>query len=86
MKSHDFAISDCQSVAAPDHKIGSAFKGQLYFQVGQTEGPIRGRPREVGLGMSAVAPSIRGSVGGGRPENFSKINFEIAHFLHFFAN
>jgi len=23
------------SVAAPDHKSGSAFKGQLYFQVGQ---------------------------------------------------
>jgi len=49
-------------------KSGSAFKAQLYFQVGQTEEPpegperaIRGR-REmperwgVGLGMGAVAP------------------------------
>jgi len=26
-------------VAAPDHKLGSAFIGQLYFQVGQMEGP-----------------------------------------------
>jgi len=26
------------AVAAPDHKSGSAFKGQLYFQLGQNGG------------------------------------------------
>jgi len=49
-------------------KSGSAFKGQLYFQVGQMEGPkARHRRREVserrgvGSGRGAVAPRHSGS-------------------------
>jgi len=66
-------------------KWGSAFKGQLYFQVEQnrqmegpniTEGPSYWpQPREGGFRVP-----IRGSVAY-TPEKSSKINFKIACFL-----
>jgi len=68
-------------------KLGSAFKGQFYFQVGQMEGrkvPSEARDArsaeggEVGSGNGRriVLPTV-----GSGPEKFSKINFETAHFL-----
>jgi len=65
-------------------KSGSAFKGQLYFQVGQngvTEGSVPEHRGKWVVGRSAVALPI--GVWGYAPENFSKLNFEIAYFLHF---
>jgi len=65
-------------------KSGSAFKGQLYVFPGRAEWRNRrsgaGAPREVGCGRSVVALPL-GSLGYA-PENFSKINFEIAYFPH----
>ena len=76
-------------------KSGSAFKGQLYFQVGQMEGPtVPSDSREaqsafapaagggVGLGKSTVAP-LHGELWAMPQKKFSKTNFEIACFLHF---
>ena len=72
-------------------KSSSAFKRQLYFQVGQMEGPnvlsetrdlVRsvGAPSGQGLGtlgsLGAMPPAMP-------PEKFATINFEIAYFLQF---
>ena len=72
-------------------KSGSAFKGQLYFQVGQMEGPkfpndsrearSVGAPKELCLGRGAVTPATGLWV---TPQKKKlKINFEVACFLHF---
>ena len=50
---------------------------------GGTEGPERGaeaRSAGWGLGRGAVAPPQYGGLGAMPPENFRKINVEIAHF------
>jgi len=74
-------------VAAPDHKIRQCIQGQLYFQVGQMEGPkgMGGTCAEAprgGVSEGHRSPPIR-KFGGYAPEKFPKINFEIAYFLHF---
>ena len=60
-------------------KSGSAFKGELYFQVGQTEGPKvssevwetrrAGVPRGCGLGGTVAPPPLK-SPGSMPPEKF----------------
>jgi len=74
-------------------KSGSAFKGQLYFEVGQMEGRLgrRKAPECRGDGSGERRHSLS-PLGGLRlcPEKFSEINYDrnIAHSLHclHFAN
>jgi len=70
-------------------KLGSAFKGQLYFQVGQMEDPrfraIRGRrkaPRGVGLGRGTVAP-LHGGLRAMPQKNFQKSTSKLRVFCIF---
>ena len=73
-------------------KSGSAFKSQLYFQVGQMEGPTvpsdsrEAQSAEKGEGKGRRSPSPLGGLWDMPQKKISKINFEIACFLHFFAN
>ena len=71
-------------------KWGSAFKGQLYFQVGQMEGPTvpsdfrEAQSTEEGrFGKGRCSPSPLGGLWAMPQKNFQKINFEIACFLHY---
>jgi len=70
-------------------KSGSAFEGQLDSQVGQMHGWTEGLERSMedakrrwgevwGRSSSPIA-----GLGAMPPEKFSKINYEIAYFLHF---
>ena len=68
--------------------VGGSAPGNIWGPAdGGTEGPERGAearsagaPRGWGLGRGAVAPP---QYGGQPPENFRKINVEIAHFRSF---
>jgi len=71
-------------VAAPDHKIRQCIQRSALFPGGQnggTESSVPEHRGKWGVGRSAVALPI--GVWGYAAEKFSKLNFEIAYFLHF---
>ena len=77
-------------MAAPDHKIGQCIQRSALFP-GRADGGTHGSERFVGgakqqggrFWKGRRSPSPLGSLWAMPQKKFSKINFEIACFLHF---